>query len=727
MAELKQSSAELKQRFVKLIAQESGLKEGNVARVVGLLEEDCTIAFIARYRKEASGCMDEVQVAEVARRLESLKALEARRRSVIEAVEKQGRLSAELHKALLSANTLTDLEDLYLPYKQKRNTRADAAMAKGLQPLADLISKQANVDLVSLARDLVKKNGKVANVEEALQGARDIVASQINESPIVRKQMREYFSRYAVLSASKAKGYNPNGKYTRWSAWSENALKAPSHRVLAMFRAEREGELKLAILPQDDELSVQKLQRLCIQNRQGETTRQKILALKDCYKRLLAPSLESELHTLLKQKADKTAVEVFAQNLRQLLLAAPLGERSVLAIDPGFRTGCKCVCLNPQGKLLHHSVIFLHKQTEAEKELKHLVHQYGLEAVAIGSGTASAETLRLVQGVNFEKEVIISLVNEDGASIYSASEAAREEFGDYDITVRGAVSIGRRLQDPLAELVKIEPKSLGVGQYQHEVDQSLLKSSLDYQVESCVNSVGVELNTASRQLLSRVSGIGSVLANNIVEYRNENGAFSSRKDLLKVRRFGAKAYQQAAGFLRVRASKNPLDNTSVHPERYNLVEKMAKEANCSVKDLIDSPTLRDKIVLARYVGEDCGLPTLNDIMSELSRNGRDIRTQFEQSELNKGLSDIADLRIGMWLEGSVSNITAFGAFVNLGLHEDGLLHISQISHQYIENVGDVLHLGQKISVRVCDIDYSAKRISLSMLPNDENKVKLKEK
>ncbi len=716
MAESKQDSKLINRRFSERIAKENSLSVDRVARVVELIEEGCTIAFIARYRKEASGAMDEVQVAKVAKSLEALKDLEARRQSIVEAIEKQGKLSVELHKAIVLANSLTELEDLYLPYKQKRATRAEAARAKGLQPLADLISKEAGVNLSVEAKKYVNPSKKVANTEEALQGARDIVAAEINENALLRRQMREYFSKYAVLSASKAKGYKEESKYKQWVDWSENALKAPSHRVLAMFRAEREGELSLSISPQDKDRAMERMLRICIRKPQGETTKHKIEAAGDCFKRLLSPSLENELHTQLKEKADKTAIEIFAQNLRQLLLSAPLGEKSVLAIDPGFRTGCKCVCLNPQGKLLYHSLIYLHQAQQAEEILKHLVRNYGSEAIAIGSGTASKETLRLVQGIDFGKELIISIVNEDGASVYSASEVAREEFGDYDITVRGAVSIGRRLQDPLAELVKIEPKSLGVGQYQHDVDQALLKSSLDEQVESCVNSVGVELNTASRQLLSRVSGIGESLANNIVEYRNENGAFSSRKELLKVKRFGAKAYQQAAGFLRVRASKNPLDNTAVHPERYALVERMAKEAGGKISDLISTSSFSDKIKLSQYVSEDCGMPTLNDIMSELSRNSRDIRTSFEQSELNQGLNDIADLRIGMWLEGMVSNITAFGAFINLGLHEDGLLHISQISERYIESVAQVLRLGQRVRVRVCDIDYSAKRISLSMLP-----------
>lgn len=715
--------------FAKTIAEHLNLDARNVAGVIGLLDSDCTIPFIARYRKEVSGAMDEVRIGQVKKMLETLRAVEARREAVIAAIEKQGAMTENLLQDLRSAKTFAEVEDLYLPFKPKRTTRAETAKRKGLQPLADVIQKESEADVYLLARKYVSREKGVESVGDALQGARDIVAAEINENASVRARMREYFEQNATLTATKVASFDPDGKYARWEGWRESAGKAPSHRILALFRAERENELKVSVQPEDRERAEDELLRLCVRKSHGSTTAQKREAAVDAYKRLLAPSLETELRSKLKTRADREAVAIFAQNLHQLLMAPALGERSVLAIDPGFRTGCKCVCLSPQGKLLHHFVIFLNKEDQAKKLLFDAVDKYFIDAIAVGSGTASKETMQLVKSTEFKRKLTTSLVNEDGASVYSASEAAREEFGDYDITVRGAVSIGRRLQDPLAELVKIEPRSIGVGQYQHDVDSVLLQAELDEEVERCVNRVGVELNTAGRQLLSRVSGVGSVLANNIVEYRNEHGAFLSRKELLKVKRFGPKAFEQAAGFLRVRASKNPLDNTAVHPERYALVEQMARDAGCTVSELIGSAELRSKIVLSRYESEDCGMPTLEDIMSELSRPSRDIRTEFSQSELNSGINSLADLHEGMWVEGIVSNITAFGAFIDLGIHVSGLLHISKICDRFLSNISEVLHIGQRIGVRVEQIDYASRKISLSRLsyPKQETKYKKNER
>lgn len=701
--------------FSEKIAKESSLDPHAVANVIELLENDCTIAFIARYRKEASNCMNEVEVAHLAKRLEELKQIEDRRKSILNSIEKQDALTEDLRLQILKADTLIQLEDLYLPYKTKRKTRAEVAKQKGLQPLADLILQESNCDILSQAKKFINKSKGVENSQDALAGARDIVAASINENATIREEMRSYFRNKATLSSTKAKKDIKDDKFSQWFDWSEKAINAPSHRILALFRGENEGVLKVSIMPSDQNSAEEFLLRKTIRKRHNESSQQKALAIADCYSRLLAPSLETELRNELKEKADKVAIEIFAKNLRQLLLSSPLGEKRVLAIDPGFRTGCKCVCLDAQGKLLYHDAIYLFQEEQARQKLLQLVKRFDSQAIAIGSGTASKETLNLVKSINFDSKPLISIVNEDGASVYSASDIAREELGDYDITVRGAVSIGRRLQDPLAELVKIDPKSIGVGQYQHDVNQSLLNQSLKQEVESCVNAVGVELNTASPKLLSHVSGIGETLAKNIVEYRNENGAFSCRKELLKVKRFGAKAFEQSAGFLRVRTSANPLDNTAVHPERYALVEQMAKDNGCKLIDLIKSPEIRSKINIKKYISNDCGLPTLNDIIEELGKNSRDIRTKFEEKEFNIGINSVEDLKIGQWLLGKVSNITAFGAFIDLGIHTDGLLHISKISKEYISEVSQVLHLGQEVRVQVTEIDYQRKRISLSMI------------
>ncbi len=727
--------------FSERIAREIGLKVWAVENVLRLIGEDCSVAFIARYRKEATDCMNEVMISRVKKRSEELSLLEARRKTIIESIDKQGLLTNELKSDIKKAETLSELEDLYLPFKPKRKTRAEIAKQKGLQPLADLILKEADCDIDKRAKELVALSKQVGSVQEALEGARDIVAANINENASIRSAMREYFKRYATICATETNNRKNKTafhddktpfqsdktafcKNETPSYKNEYALAAPSHRILAYFREEKAGNIRLSIKPSDDEKAEDFLVARCVRRKKsGSCSNQKELAARDCYKRLLEPSLQTELRNELKDKADKVAVEVFAKNLRQLLLSPPLGEKRVLAIDPGFRTGCKCVCLDAQGKLLYHNVIYLSQSEKAKEQLSVWVKQFDVQAIAIGNGTASKETLKLVKEANLDTKPIISMVNEDGASVYSASDIAIEELGDYDITVRGAVSIGRRMQDPLAELIKIDPKSIGVGQYQHDVNQALLEESLNNQVISCVNSVGVELNTASPKLLSYVSGIGSSLAKNIVEYRNTHGAFRSRKELLQVKRFGAKAFEQAAGFLRVTASDNPLDTTAVHPERYSLVEQMAKDAHCTVKELIEHKDARNNVKIERYISKDCGLPTLNDIMQELANPGRESRTMFSEQEYDNSIDSIEQLYVNQWLYGRVSNITAFGAFIDLGVHTDGLLHISNISEDFVSDVNDVLQIGQRIKVRVSEVDYLKKRISLSMLPETNEKTK----
>ena len=727
--------------FSERIAREIGLKVWAVENVLRLIGEDCSVAFIARYRKEATDCMNEVMISRVKKRSEELSLLEARRKTIIESIDKQGLLTNELKSDIKKAETLSELEDLYLPFKPKRKTRAEIAKQKGLQPLADLILKEADCDIDKRAKELVALSKQVGSVQEALEGARDIVAANINENASIRSAMREYFKRHATICATETKNSKNKTafhddktpfqsdktafcKNETPSYKNEYALAAPSHRILAYFREEKAGNIRLSIKPSDDEKAEDFLVARCVRRKKsGSCSNQKELAARDCYKRLLEPSLQTELRNELKDKADKVAIEVFAKNLRQLLLSPPLGEKRVLAIDPGFRTGCKCVCLDAQGKLLYHNVIYLSQSEKAKEQLSVWVKQFDVQAIAIGNGTASKETLKLVKEAKLDTKPIISMVNEDGASVYSASDIAIEELGDYDITVRGAVSIGRRMQDPLAELIKIDPKSIGVGQYQHDVNQALLEESLNNQVISCVNSVGVELNTASPKLLSYVSGIGSSLAKNIVEYRNTHGAFRSRKELLQVKRFGAKAFEQAAGFLRVKASDNPLDTTAVHPERYSLVEQMAKDAHCTVKELIEHKDARNNVKIERYISKDCGLPTLNDIMQELANPGRESRTMFSEQEYDNSIDTIEQLYVNQWLYGRVSNITAFGAFIDLGVHTDGLLHISNISEDFVSDVNDVLQIGQRIKVRVSEVDYLKKRISLSMLPETNEKTK----
>lgn len=689
------------QKYIDYIVKTTSLNADCVKRTVELLENDCTIPFIARYRKEATGGLNEVEIDSIANALKKAKEFEARKTVILNSIEQQNLLTEELRNKIEQTENLIDLEDIYLPYKPKRRTRATIAKEKGLEPLAKMIMSEKQFSFAKYS-------------DEDLAGARDICAEWINENTFVRRKMRKYFNQNSITKAAKAKGFKENSKYEHLVGHKEKTINIPSHRALALFRAEAEGELNLSFLPEDSTMAIDYFVNGFVKSN-TEASEQKFKACEDSYKRLLAPSLENELRAYIKEKADKTAIDIFSKNLRQLLFAPAMGEKSTLAIDPGIRTGCKIVCLNANGKLLAHDVIFpMTNKQEAERIMLSLVKKYEIEAIAIGNGTASKETEQFVRGIAFDKEIIISVVNESGASVYSASEEAREEFGDYDITVRGAVSIGRRLQDPLAELVKIDPKSIGVGQYQHDVNQTQLNESLQKTVESCVNQVGVELNTASYQLLSYVSGIGPALAKNIVEYRNEKGGYSSRKDLMKVKRFGEKAFEQSAGFLRIRQSENPLDNTAVHPERYAVVEQMAKDLKCKVKDLIDDPLKREAIKLNKYVAGDCGLHTLNDIISELAKPSRDIRTKFEDFTFNKGVDSIEHLYEGQILNGIITNITAFGAFVDIGVHCNGLVYKSEISNSFVADVSAVLSLNQRVKVKVLSVDYEKKRISLSM-------------
>ena len=705
-------------KYAEKIAAALDLGIQQVEKTVGLLEEGATIPFIARYRKEATGSLNEVQIAAIRDLLMKLKELDKRRETIIASIIEQGKMTDELNAKLLAADNATELEDLYMPYKPKRRTRATMAIEKGLEPLADLLLKQGDEEAEAMAERYVSEERGVKTAAEALAGARDIIAERINENGQARNIVRLYFRRAAQLSSSVVKGKAEEGhKFESWFDWKEPALRAPSHRVLAMLRGEEEGVLRVHILPDDPEPVLVQWERQFVK-RHNSCGKQVEEALKDAYKRLTEPSIETEYRNLLKERADKEAIKVFAENLRQLLLAAPLGQKRILAIDPGFRTGCKTVCLDAQGQLLHNETIYpftsVREERAAVAKLEALVEAFHIEAIAIGNGTASRETEEVVQKCRFKTKVVAVMVSESGASVYSASDVARREFPDYDITVRGAVSIGRRLMDPLSELVKIDPKSIGVGQYQHDVNQTMLQKSLEDVVVSCVNSVGVELNTASRELLSYVSGIGPVIADNIVKYRNKQGAFTCREDLLKVERLGPKAYEQCAGFLRVRESANPLDRSAVHPERYELVEKMAKSVGCGVEELMKEKELRAKVKVDEFVSEDCGLPTLRDIMKELEKPGLDPRAKFEVFEFDKNVNKIEDLREGMVLPGIVTNITAFGAFVDLGVHQDGLVHISQMANRRVADPNEVVHLHQKVKVKVIEVDLRRRRISLTM-------------
>ncbi|GJQ49514.1 putative transcriptional accessory protein [Candidatus Kuenenia stuttgartiensis] len=698
-------------------AQELSLSAKQVSAVIALLDEGNTVPFIARYRKEMTGSLDEVAILAIRDRITQLRELDKRRETILNSLTKQEKRTPELEKAVKEAETLTALEDIYLPYKPKRKTRATAAREKGLEPFAKLIFEQKEFDVRAEAASYIDAEKGVTTEEEALQGARDIIAEWVNEDADTRKAMRELFLKEGILTSEVIKGKEEDAqKYKDYFEWKEPVASVPSHRMLAMRRGEKEQFLLLSIAP-PQEMAIDLLKRKYLVSK-NEISAQVELALTDAYKRLLSLSMETEIRLNAKKEADEEAIQVFAKNLRQLLLASPLGQKNILAIDPGFRTGCKVVCLDRQGKLLHNETIFPHepqkKIAESASALQNLCKKFAIEAIAIGNGTAGRETERFVKGIDLPGGIITVMVNESGASIYSASDIAREEFPDYDITVRGAVSIGRRLSDPLSELVKIEPKSIGVGQYQHDVDQTALRQSLDDVVMSCVNSVGVELNTASSELLSYVSGLGQQLAKKIVEYRNEHGPFRSRRELVEVPRLGDKAFEQAAGFLRIRNGENLLDASAVHPESYYIVEKMAENLNCGVEDLMKNPALRNKIDLKKYVTEETGLPTLNDILSELDKPGRDPREKFEAFSFQDDINAVEDLETGMTLPGIVTNITNFGAFVDIGVHQDGLVHISNMADKYVKNPADVVSVHQKVMVTVIEVDIGRKRISLSM-------------
>ena len=702
--------------FNKMIASSLNIAERQVSNTLSLLSGGATIPFISRYRKEATGGLDEVQISEIKERYDKLTEMVKRKETILKTIEEQGKLTAELKKRIEACWDATELEDIYLPYKPKRKTRAEVARQKGLEPLATILMMQRENNLMARVRTFIK--GEVKDEEDALKGARDIIAEQVSEDERSRNQLRNQFSRQAIISSKVVKGKEEEAaKYKDYFDFSEPLKRCTSHRLLAIRRGEAEGLLKVSISP-DDEECTERLERNYVRGT-GECSQQVKEAVRDAYKRLLKPSIETEFAALSKEKADEEAIRVFAGNLRQLLLAAPLGQKRTMGIDPGYRTGCKVVCLDAQGNLLHNETIYPHppknEHSIAARKLTKLVEQYQIEAIAIGNGTASRETEAFVTNQRYDRKLQVFVVSEDGASIYSASKIAREEFPEYDVTVRGAVSIGRRLMDPLAELVKIEAKSIGVGQYQHDVDQTALKKSLDMTVESCVNSVGVNLNTASRHLLTYVSGLGPALAQNIVDYRAENGAFTSRKELMKVPRMGAKAFEQCAGFLRIPGAKNPLDNSAVHPESYAVVEHIAKDLKCSVEDLIKNKELRSQIDIKKYVTDKIGLPTLTDIMAELEKPGRDPRQAIKVFEFDKNVKTIADLKEGMVLPGIVTNITNFGCFVDVGIKENGLVHVSQLCRQFVSDPTTIVSIHQHVQVKVTGIDMDRKRISMTMI------------
>ena len=702
---------------IQLIAQRLNLREKQVEQTIALLDEGATIPFISRYRKEATGGLDEVAVAAVAEQHRQLDELEHRKAFVLETIEAQGALTDELRARITACWDTTEIEDIYLPFKPKRRTRAQMAREKGLEPLAQRLLLRPNSDPEQEAEGFL--TDEVGTVDEALQGARDIIAEQISEDEHSRQTLRRIYSREAVITSKAVKGKSETpeaAKYRDYFEWSEPLKRCTSHRLLAMRRGESEGVLRVTITPADDERATEQVARRYVKS--GTRAAEQVeMAAGDAYKRLLRPSIETEFAASSKEQADEEAIRVFATNLKQLLLAAPLGQRRIMGIDPGFRTGCKVVCLDAQGALLHNETIYPHppknETVRSEQTLRRLLKDYAVEAVAIGNGTAGRETEEFVRGLHVEG-VEIFLVSEDGASVYSASATAREEFPDYDVTVRGAVSIGRRLADPLAELVKIDPKAIGVGQYQHDVDAGALKRSLDQTVESCVNAVGVNLNTASAHLLTYVSGLGAALAKKIVEYRTTHGPFGSRRELLKVPRLGAKAFEQCAGFLRIVDGKNPLDNTAVHPERYDIVQHMAADAGLDVPALIADAEARKHLDLKRYCTADVGLPTLTDILAELDKPGRDPRGKAEVFSFEEGIHSIDDLEIGMILPGVVTNVTNFGAFVDLGIKVKGLVHVSQLADRFVRDPNEVVHVQQQVRVRVLEIDEARGRIALSM-------------
>lgn len=703
--------------FVSKIVKEFSVTPRVAENVIKLLGEGATVPFIARYRKEMTDTMNEETVADIKKRLEQLDELEKRKEFVLKSIAEQEKLTPELEKNINNAETLQDVEDLYLPYKPKRRTKAEIARQKGLEPLAKLIMAQNSDDVNGMAKRFINKEKDVNNEDEALQGARDIMAEWISENINGRNKIRKIYHRDGIISSTLVKIKEAEAQtYKQYFDFKEPIAKAPSHRILALFRAEEEGLLKVKLsIEANDALNV--LDGIFLRNDNASTDLVQD-AIDDAWKRLLEPSLETEMRALYKEKADEVAVKVFAENLRQLLLAAPLGKKRVLALDPGFRTGCKVVILNELGALIHNETIYPHppqnEHGKAAAKIAHLVQAYKIDVIAIGNGTAGRETEDFIKSIRFDRDITAVMVNESGASIYSASKVARDEFPDYDITVRGAVSIGRRLMDPLAELVKIDPKSIGVGQYQHDVNQKMLGDELNTVVESCVNAVGVELNSASEQLLSYVSGVGPQLASSIVKYRNENGGFTSRKQLLEVPRLGNKAFEQCAGFLRIHGAKQPLDASAVHPESYHIVEKMAKKLGVKVEELIGNEELIAKINPKEFIEKDFGIETINDIIDELKKPGRDPRQTFEVFEFDKNIRTINDLRQGMQLVGIVTNITAFGCFVDIGVHQDGLVHISQMSNSYITDPNQVVKLNQKVKVTVTDVDIPRKRISLSM-------------
>lgn len=703
--------------FTRIIANALSLPERGVENTLELLDENCTIPFISRYRKERTGNLDEVQVSDIALMREKLMDVAKRKETIVSTIEDAGKMTDELRKRIDECWNMSELEDIYLPYKPKRRTKADIARQQGLEPLAQLLLIQRDSNPLAAASKYVK--GDVKTAEDAIQGAKYIIAETINENERVRKSIRGVFRREATITSKvvKTKAEEDDAqKYSDYFDFSEPLRRCSSHRLLAMRRGEKEGFLRISISADDDECK-EKIRRQYVTGR-GECSKLVGEAADDAFKRLLKPSIETEFALSSKQDADKEAIGVFTENLRQLLLAAPLGQKRVMGVDPGFRTGCKVVCLDAQGALLHFEAIYPHApkndRAGAARQVLSMAKKYDIEAIAVGNGTASRETSSFLKEIGLSSDIDVFVVSEDGASVYSASEAAREEFPDKDVTVRGAVSIGRRLMDPLAELVKIDPKSIGVGQYQHDVDQAELKKSLDMVVESCVNTVGVNLNTASRHLLMYVSGLNATTAKNIVEYRDKNGAFKSRAELKKVPRLGPVAYVQCAGFLRIPGAKNPLDNSAVHPESYDIVKAMAKDKGCTVAELIDNKELQKTIHLKDYVTDAVGMPTLNDIMAELQRPGRDPRAAVEAFEFDPRVHEVADLQVGMLLPGIVTNITNFGAFVDVGVHQDGLVHISQLADRYVKDPNEVVKLHQHVVVRVTDVDKKRQRISLSM-------------
>ncbi|GAB6121372.1 Tex family protein [Dysgonomonas termitidis] len=704
-------------KIIDLISSALSIKASQIEKTIGLLDSGATIPFISRYRKEVTGGLDEVQIGAIKEQNDKFNELVKRRETILKSIEEQEKLTPELKMRIENCWNGPELEDIYLPYKPKRQTRAEIARKKGLEPLAKLIMAQHPVDVEGKALSYVK--GDVKDTKEAIAGACDIIAEWINEDEYARNAIRNLFEREAVITAKVVKGKEEEGdKYRDYFDFSEKLGKASSHRILAIRRGESEGFLRVNIAP-DEDTALERLDKRFIKgDNDNEATNYVADAIEDSYKRLLKPSIETEFSALSKQKADEEAIRVFIENLRQLLLAPPLGQKRVLGIDPGYRTGCKLVCLDAEGNLLHNETIYPHppqnETSKAGNKVVKLVSTYNIDAIAIGNGTASRETERFITNLRYEKEVKVFVVSENGASIYSASKIAREEFPDYDVTVRGAVSIGRRLMDPLAELVKIDPKSIGVGQYQHDVDQAKLKNSLDLTVESCVNLVGVNVNTASKHLLTYVSGLGPVLAQNIVDYRAAHGAFKSRKELMKVARMGEKAFEQCAGFLRIAEAGNPLDNSAVHPESYHVVEKMAKDLKCTVSELIQNKELKKTLDLKSYITDTVGLPTLNDIMQELDKPGRDPRKGIRMFEFDPNIRTINDLREGMVLPGIVTNITNFGCFVDVGIKENGLVHISEIADRFVSDPTEVVSLHQHVEVKVLSVDTARKRVQLSM-------------